>query len=142
MKKSVVISWEKYERLMQQKPGVEEETTAEEVYNQDKIVSTVPQKMRSKAQALLGLLPQTNISWNQRGELVVNDQLTEDSNICDLVKCVLLNYKNFQPKGYHTFIQALASNNIPESLIQNIKCRTDVQNAKDTPKNKKSWLTL
>jgi hypothetical protein len=142
MKKSVVISWEKYQKLMQMQhePDVEKET--EEVYNSDKIISTVPQKMRSRAQALIGLLPQTDISWNQRGELVVNDQHIEGSNICDLVKCVLLNYKNFHPKGYHSFIQALASNNVPETLIQNTKCRTDVQNAKGATRESKSWLTL
>jgi hypothetical protein len=142
MKKSVVLSWEKYQRLMQEQPETEEEDQTRQVYNQDKIVSTVPHKMRSRAEALLGLLSHTDISWNQRGELVVNDKHIDGSNICDLVKCVLLNYKNFQPKGYHHFIQALASNNVPETLIQNTKCRTDVQNAKDIPKERKPWLTL
>jgi uncharacterized glyoxalase superfamily metalloenzyme YdcJ len=141
MKKSVLIPWEKYEKLM--KPECEEEQQQQhQSYNQDKIISTVPQKMRSRAQALLELLPQTDISWNQRGELVVNGDHIEGSNICDLVKCALLNYKNFQPKGYQAFIQTLAANNIPETLIQNTKCRRNVQNVKSNSKEPKPWLTL
>jgi len=139
MKKSVVVPWDKYQRLINHKPDDEEEEE-ELTYTTEKIVSTVPQKMRSRAQALLGLLPQTDISWNNQGEFVNAGQCVEGSNICDLVKCVLLNYKNFHPKGYDTFVQALASNNIPETLIQNTKCRSDVQHAKC--KTTKAWLTF
>jgi len=140
MKKSVVLSWEKYQRLIDQKPEVDKE---ELTYTQDRIISTVPQKMKSRAQALLGLISQTNISWNNNGEFVLNGQCITGSNICDLVKCVLLNYKNFHPKGYDTFIQALASNNVPETMIQNTKCRMDIQHVKSTPKSdSKPWLTL
>ena len=134
MKKSVVIPWEKYQRLIAEGPA---ETYT---YTKDRIVSTVPQKMRARAQALVDLLGQTDISWNGHGEFVHGEQCVQGSNICDLIKCVLWNYKNFKPKGYDEFVQALATNNIPETLIQNIQCRSDVQQVKGI--SVKAWLTL
>ena len=136
MKKFVVIPWAKYEKLVEQKTDEPEST-----YTQERILSTVPQKMKSRAQALLGLLPETDISWNNDGELVSDGQCIHGSNICDLVKCVLLNYKGFHPKGYDVFIKAMASNNVPESMIYNTKCRTDLQQAKCSGKPNK-WLTM
>ena len=134
MKKSVVIPWEKYQRLIAEAP-VETHT-----YTKDRIISTVPQKMRARAQALVDLLEQTDISWNGHGEFVCGEQCVQGSNICDLIKCVLWNYKNFKPKGYDDFVQALATNNIPETLIQNTQCRSDVQQVKGN--SAKAWLTL
>lgn len=141
MKKSVVIPWNKYQRLMQQDSKEDDEELP--VYNQERIISTVPLKTKSRAKALLDLISNTDMSWNNDGEFVLNKQCIHGSNICDLVKCVLLNYKTFQPKGYHEFIQALASNNVPETLIMNTKCRSDIQNLKCKPKcDTISWLSL
>lgn len=142
MKKSVVLSWEKYQRLIQQDSNKDKEEE-ESVYNQEQILSTVPLKIKSRAKALLDLLSNTDISWNNNGECVINGHCIQGSNICDLVKCVLLNYKTFQPKGYNEFIQALASNNVPETLVMNIRCRRDIQDLKCKPKcDSRSWLTL
>ena len=140
MKKSVVIPWEKYQRLVQQESTEEKEDS---VYNQDRIIATVPKKSQPRARALLDLLSQTDIAWNSDGECVLNKQNIQGSNICDLLKCVLLNYKTFKPKGYYDFIQALASNNVPETLIMNTNCRSDIQDLKCKPKSDaKPWLTL
>ena len=141
MKKSVVIPWDKYQKLIEQEPM--EEQKEDPVYNHERIIATVPQKSKSRARALLDLLSQTDISWNSDGECVLDGKSVQGSNICDLLKCVLLNYKTFQPKGYDEFIQALASNNVPETLIMNTNCRNDIQMLKCKPKqNVKSWLTL
>ena len=141
MKKSVLISWDKYQKLIQQEPM--EEQKEDPVYNHERIIATVPQKSKSRARALLDLLSQTDISWNSDGECVLDGKSVQGSNICDLLKCVLLNYKTFQPKGYDEFIQALASNNVPETLIMNTSCRNDIQHLKCKPKSDaKAWLTL
>ena len=97
MKKSVVISWDKYQRLIQQESMEEEKE--DPVYNHERIIATVPQKSKSRARALLDLLSQTDISWNGDGECVLDGKCVQGSNICDLLKCVSLNYKTFQPKG-------------------------------------------
>jgi len=139
MKKSVVIPWEKYQKLIGDREEEDVEKSIPASYNQEKIISTIPPKMRSRAGALLGLLPETNISWNQRGELMIDKECVEGTNICDLVKSVLWDYKNYEPKGFEVFVNALATNNVPETLIQNTKCRSDAQRVKSKPK---AWLSF
>ena len=143
MKKSVVLPWDQYQRLMQQNPHEDEEEEENAIYTHDCIIATVPQKSKSRARALLDLLTQTDIAWNNYGECVLKGQSIQGSNICDLVKCLLFNYKSFQPNGYHEFIHSLANFNIPETLIVNAKCRNDIQQLKCKPKGDlKPWLTL
>ena len=130
MKKSVVIPWAKYQKLI----GQEKEEEPPSMYDEEKIITTIPPRMKARAKALLGLLPDTNISWNQRGELLIDKRCIEGTNICDLIKSVLWSYKNYSPKGYDDFVKALASNNVPETLIQNTACRSDVKEMKCTDK--------
>ena len=142
MKKSVVLPWDKYQRLIQQEPQ-EEKEEENAVYTHDRIIATVPQKSKSRARALLDLLTQTDIAWNNDGECILKGESIQGSNICDLVKCLLFNYRSFQPNGYHEFIQCLAKNNIPETLIVNAKCRNDIQQLKCKPRiDTKPWLTM
>ena len=135
MKKSVVIPWDKYQMLI----GHEEQKSETPSYSAEKIITAIPQKMKPIGKALLEMLKDTNISWNYRGELVIDNQSFDGTNICDLLKSVLWNYKDYTPRGYHDFVKALASNNIPETLIQNTVCRSNMKDMKCDVKSK-CWI--
>ena len=131
MKKFIVVPWDRYQELLGKGDDDDDGTSQPPTtYGHEKIISTVPVKMRSRAQALLNLLSGTNISWTATGEVIIDGNCIKNSNICDLLKYVLCNYKTYKPLGFETFVNALATNNIPETLIQNIQCRLNIQQIK------------
>ena len=71
-----------------------------------RIVDSVPKRKKHSAQNLLNTIKATNnISWNELGEIKVNDQTVSKSNIQDLVNDVLHARKDFNPKGWEVFAQ-------------------------------------
>ena len=87
----------------------------------DSILSSIPQNIKYKARAILQHIEDNdeNITWNKKGEVIINQNLIPNSHIIDLIKCMLYRYKNVQPEGLHQFRVALRDSNIPQTLVQN-----------------------
>ena len=84
------------------------------------LLRVVPKSMQSKAKALLDRINRDpNMSWNERGEFVYNNQTISGTNIVDLISHSLRHRKSFQAYRWQDFARALRQNNIPQELIGN-----------------------
>ncbi|KAJ8300505.1 hypothetical protein KUTeg_022024 [Tegillarca granosa] len=63
----------------------------------------VPINVRNKVRVLLNHL-RKHLKWNERGEISVGENIIPGSNIVDLVKATLKDYKDFKPVGLKEFI--------------------------------------
>lgn len=69
-----------------------------------------------QASSLLSYV-ERNMSWNENGEIIIQNEIVPGSHITDLLKDALYMYKDFNPVGYVLFYQNLSS--IPISLVRN-----------------------
>ncbi len=129
MNKHILIPFSKYQRLIQNSGQSQPQTQTQpdiEMIEHDKdvdvdsIVSILPKRCQSKGRALLNIL-QHHLTWNARGELVVNGQIIPTSHIADLVKYTVVRHfgKQKPPIGYSEYCTIIEDLNIPKSLIVN-----------------------
>lgn len=141
MKKSVLLPYERYQRLMmavKQKETAEcvpdtdgslEEHVPEDSFSQCAVKTTeiensptslllqhFPKTMQNRVQSLLAYI-KPHVSWNDRGEVTIEGKLLLGSNIVDLIKVHIKDYKHFQPVGKEAFGQLLSKINVPTSLL-------------------------
>lgn len=83
------------------------------------LLKSVPSTLKKKAAQLLHHLKQnTDLSWNDRGEITFHGQQVKNSNLIDLVNDVLRHRKQTeQPTGWDTFAEALSQTNVAQELI-------------------------
>ena len=82
------------------------------------VLSAVPVSYRNKARTLLDcIIKSSQLTWNDRGEIVLGDDTVHGSHIIDLLKYTLHPYKHFTPVGVEQFNDTLRSINVPRSLI-------------------------
>ena len=87
---------------------------------EQEVLSTIPKTMRRKAENLLERVKrQSNLGWNERGELLFNGEVIQGTNIVDLVNDMVRQRKSFQPRGWREFARALRQDNVPQDLIGN-----------------------
>ncbi|CAH1802980.1 unnamed protein product [Owenia fusiformis] len=147
-RKSVIIPWERYQRLL--RPDSSYKGDHETMYGgaagndsgkselitnmdtkinepkdqkllEDAIVSTLPEKWKSKGRSLLDFIQRANstvLTWNQAGEVNVNGETIQNSHISDLVKEVIYPFTDFSPVGLEQFKIALRKINVPRSLLK------------------------
>ena len=140
MRKMVLIPYDKYERLLtgqvsQPEPVNTTDTYTEQVTlhnpqqdychsnTQDSIhedlLSSLPLPLRSRAKVILNhLAKHTNLQWNDKGEIIVNGKVVTGSNINDLIKIQLKDYRSFHPVGAEVFSQLVQESNVPQSVLQ------------------------
>ncbi|KAJ8314766.1 hypothetical protein KUTeg_006916 [Tegillarca granosa] len=82
----------------------------------EEILVAVPVNVRNKARALLIHLSK-HLKWNERGEISVDGRIIPGSNIVDLVKVSVKEYKDFKPVGLESFSKVIYDSNAPLSLI-------------------------
>lgn len=131
MKKMVLIPYERY--MQSTKPESDEKTISSESISpsslrqnkrldEELILMEFGKHHHKQAKTLLAYVEkQSELDWNEFGELLVDGETINGSHITDLIKDALFNYKNFEPKGYEIFYSHLSS--IPYSLIRNPKRR-------------------
>ena len=139
MRKMVLIPYDKYERLLtgqvsQPEPVNTTDTYTEQVTlhspqqdychsnTQDSIhedlLSSLPLPLRSRAKVILNhLAKHTNLRWNDKGEIIVNGKVVTGSNINDLIKIQLKDYRSFHPVGAEVFSQLVQESNVPQSVL-------------------------
>ena len=138
MKKSVLLPYDRYQRLL---TGTVKDETAtstpdpEHTFQhvaEDKekrtdcqaltprasecLIEQFPKTMRNRVSTLL-LYIQPHVTWNDKGEVTIEDKWIPGSNIVDLIKVHLKDYKNFQPVGKEALGNLLSELNVPASLL-------------------------
>lgn len=85
------------------------------------VLDTIPKPFLKKAHLLMRRLRNnTKVQWNEKGEIILNGNNIQGSNLADLVNDVLRNRKNMaSPLGWQAFASHLQEMNIPQELIGN-----------------------
>jgi hypothetical protein len=130
----ILIPYDKYIRLTEntsQPPQTPKDTQALEKNTQvlenlsvgdgisqegEGILSSLPKSVYNKGKALLKFITK-HLSWNDKGEILIDDKPVTYSHIIDLVRDALIPSKTFKPIGLDEFYSKLKY--IPLSLIQN-----------------------
>ena len=164
MRKMVLLPYDKYQRLLHppernlesiekpisvEKPITLEEpiSTEESIENQTDITNSLPLTLRSKAKTLLEhLKSHSKLNWNRRGEISFGGKTIPGSNVIDLVKVHLRDYKDFKPIGEEQFTHALLESNVPLSLLAPSKRRQTgsgrIPPPPGIPKKFGNWIEL
>lgn len=99
-------------------------------------LSTIPLLYQKRADALLDYLKSKGVSWDERGQVKIGDQVLERSNILDLVSdAVRLRKMVKRPTGWREMSAFLDKSNVPRELVGNpewIKDETDAESTDDT----------
>ena len=154
MKRMVLIPEEKllrYEERDKQKPEImygrgekEDSTPYQDVesLSDEMIVRGIPKNMKTRAQALLARLKEREdaITWDDRGQVILNGTLIQKSNISDLISDAMRSRKHFNPVGVQKFYNVLNEINIPKDLVRNEK-RWNKEEEKVDEKEEKAWIS-
>ena len=100
---------------------------------EDRVLESVPSTLTKKAKLLLDHIRETtDLTWNERGEIISNGDPVEGSNLQDLVHETVRARKlqGDPPKGWNTFSSLLRASNVPLDLVGN-KSRWNI--ASDEP---------
>ena len=117
--KWVVVPWEQFNTVVPSGSGAVAKLST------DSILAAIPKQSRRDASAILQHIERTSdISWNDKGELVLKGKVVPYTHISDLLKDSFYQYKNWSAEGAPVFYQALAESNIPLGLIHNQQRRT------------------
>lgn len=142
MQKWAVIPWQDYS----QEDGDNQSGGGEQSLSADSILIGIPKQGRRDAAAILHHIQNSpGISWNLRGEIVLDGTPVENSHITDLLKYSLFHYKTWKPVGVEEFYHALADSNLPTGLIRSQSSRSLLEKIKTSQppgiRTKKTWLT-
>jgi hypothetical protein len=86
----------------------------------DRIISSFPKSLRNRARALMAHMENSpDISWNERGEFVYQNQTLHGSHVHDLIHDIIRNSEKSNPTGWEAFSNALKESNIPRSIVGN-----------------------
>ena len=159
--KKVVLSFHRYQRLLQAMeknknatieqsvkdgddeidanvPMIENESNAhpvkEEPHNHSVLaLSSIHPKLKARAQMLLDFITSCEaFDWNERGELVYLSQTVHGSHITDLLRESLsVKSKDIRLTGADIFYSQLAKCNVPLSLIINPRRRQQISEIKN-----------
>ena len=107
-------------------------------------IEILPKPYRKKAEVLLKILRSTpNVSWNTRGEVIVDSRPIPGSHIVDLVGHVIrpAHMTKSPPPGSDAFSRVLKENNVPLTLVSQLKksspVRTPLSETPYRPKRKR-----
>lgn len=89
---------------------------APETSDIERVVSSFPKTLQSRARALLTYIS-PSVTWNEKGEIIIRGDKIPNSNIVDLVKVQIKDYKNLRPIGLEQFSDILKDTNVPLSLL-------------------------
>lgn len=134
----VLLSWEKYEEMRAcvrdgNLKGKGEESPVKKALSQQHIISAIAPRHRRQVETILHYIENdSNISWNEKGEIIIKGNIIPHTHITDLLKDTIREYKHFAPTGADIFYQALADSNLPIGLIGNLKRREKLEKNKQT----------
>lgn len=137
MKKMVLLPYDRYQHLLSKnEPGKEEQDSmtslhAEEPLDtnesatksnldaatyKETLILRFPKSMQNRVRSVLDYI-QPQVTWNDKGEVSIQGRDIPGSNIVDLLKVHLKDYKEFYPVGKDLFRTVLCELNVPTSLL-------------------------
>jgi hypothetical protein len=106
-------------------------------FTDNDILDSVPKTSRTLARSMINRLKanRDQVSWNKRGELVIEGNPVAGSNIIDLINDQLKSRKDFNPTGWEQFTETLGKMNMPKYLMRNERRRIYLspRNNQETP---------
>lgn len=151
IRKSVLISLEKYNRLLDKSKDESVEKTPQILHQVEEEEQTgrgsdndtgnskwlfgIPTTYKRNVTAILDHLRDHKdvLSWNDRGEIVYKGRVIPGSNLSDLLKDSQRQYKTLDPYGDREFYRGWAELNIPEGLLGNDERKKEVRYYKNHP---------
>lgn len=104
-----------------QQTSMNQDSFEKTVKLEKRVIDSLPKTLQKKGGVLLDHIKDTTeLSWNDRGELIVKGEPIIGSNVSDLFHEILRSRKlGHEPKGWSTFANILKDSNIPSELIGN-----------------------
>ena len=103
---------------LENKPHIAENShfLGDPIYNQ--IVISVPPSYKKYLSTLISALKNANYTWNQSGELVINDKIVPYTHVADLFSYISRNSReDIKPVGLSNFIEGIKKANVPLHFI-------------------------
>ena len=99
---------------------------------EDRVVINVPRKYQARAEKLIGHLKDyTGVSWNAKGEMVVDGKPLPGSNITVLVNDIIRKAKHeVDPVGRKSLVEQLSKTVLPRGLIGNAEISRELSQRK------------
>ena len=92
------------------------ETTVKAENSNEALLQHFPKSMQNRVRSVLHYIS-PHITWNDRGEVTLEEGEIPGSNIVDLIKVHVKDYKDFHPVGKEAFGKLLLKLNVPVSLL-------------------------
>ena len=91
------------------------------MYFERDVVEPIPRTMRPRATVLLSRLKAKPdvITWDKTGQVKIEGETIQGSNISDLVSDAMRSRRNFNSTGAKEFFEALNKLNVPKDLVRN-----------------------
>ena len=141
MKKSILLPYDKYERLIKQnrQPDQPQQQQREMVITEDviqegggrlqseHILDSIPQRYKYKVGAILAHIMRdlkNTLNWNVSGELIYKGSTISGSHITDLLKDTQYQHKGHQLKGTVEFYKGLQEIHLPTTLTRVLSTET------------------
>lgn len=106
------------------------------------ILAPLPKQLQPKAQALLNILSNKGITWNEMGNVAYDGNIIVGSNIIDLITDLMKSSKSTtEPVGWKNFADILYQINVPRALVVNTK-RLKYINEKSTQRSETQRETI
>lgn len=100
----------------------------------DEILSYMAKRSRKNAELILTALTRASgVSWNDRGEIIIDNQIIRGSHLYDLIKSATATRRATDvswPAGWSTFLKTLARLNVPLSAFPNAEVRRTISQYK------------
>lgn len=102
-------------------PTTVPELEAKTVKLEQRVVDSLPKTLQNKGRLLVDhLKDSTELSWNDRGELIIKGETIAGSNVSDLIHETLRARKlSSEPTGWKPYADVLKQSNVPGALIGN-----------------------
>ena len=99
-----------------QPPSLTKEHSSDIFY--DEVIQSLSAAQRSKGRRILNYVKRIpELTWSQKGEMLLNNKLYPNSHLEDLIKGVVSPKSKSRPEGLEDFKELLKKNNIPTNLI-------------------------
>ena len=117
-------------------PKVQQQQEPPEDDFEAEVISTVPETYKTKASKLLKTLKNMpDLSWNNKGEMVLKGRVYSGSHYVDLINDLLRHRKTAEaPVGWEALSGLLGKLNVPQEVIGNKERQAYIRQARASPR--------
>ena len=115
-----IIDQEETDNNLEDKVPIQKEDVSELIPDVQKVATLFPKSLRGRALALLTYVV-PYVGWDSKLEATLSGEKIPHSNIVDLIKVQIKEYKDFCPVGTEKFERLLKDINVPLSLLSRVR---------------------